>query len=321
MLVACVGEGLAAVRRLTAAVLAVCAMVLLTLIVSVEPTNATFPGGNGRIAYSTSPAHGHPSQIYTIRPDGSGLRQLTHVTVKGRGARSPAWNADGSEIAFAKRGHVWTMKADGSDKTRITDDTGFSDRNPAWSPDGSRIVYSHCDVSLGFTAYCDLDTVNVDGTGETKILGGHWTYDFPRFSPDGTKIAFAGDRGGLVCAVWVANADGSDPHRLTAPKLQANVPDWSPDGTQITFGSHCQLPGSKPWVMNADGSDQQRLISDAAQSDWLSSRFSPDGSVIAVAAYAGDIWFVNPDGTGLHEIAHHHDGILSLDWAARVASP
>jgi Tol biopolymer transport system component len=287
--------------------------VVSAAVAGATPARATFPGSNGRIAFSTDWTP--PSQIYTIRPDGSGLRQLTHIA-EGKGATSPSWNPDGTELAFAMDRHIWTMKADGSEKTRLANQHGFRDRHPSWSPDGTKIVFSHCDVSLGFKAYCDIDVMDADGRNEATLLAGNWMYDWPRYSPDGTKIAFASDRGGYVCAVWVADADGSDPVRLTDPALQANVPDWSPDGTKIAFSSHCELPGSKLWTMDADGSNQQELIS--AEGDWGSPRFAPDGSMIAVAGT--DIFFVDTDGTDLREIAHPQSGVVSLDWAAKPAA-
>lgn len=284
------------------------------------PANATFPGENGRIAYSTDTK---PSQIYTVRPDGTGLQQLTHVRT-GKGATSPAWSADGTRIAFVNDKHIWVMNADGSGKTELTNADGFRDRRPSWSPDGTRIIFSHCDVSLGFRAYCDLDVIDANGTNETMLLGGNWSYDWPRYSPDGSKIAFVGDRDGYVCAIWVANADGSEPVRLTDPAMQATVPDWSPDGTKIAFTSNCKLPGNKLWIMNADGTDQHELISEAG--DWSNARFAPDGLTIAARVHYdrpdhSDIYFVDIDGTGYHEITTPQTEAFSLDWAAKRVAP
>ena len=60
--------------------------------------HAAFPGKNSRIAFDTD-ASGH-SQIFTGRPDGTSIRQLTHF--KGRsGAFQPKWSADGRHIVFA----------------------------------------------------------------------------------------------------------------------------------------------------------------------------------------------------------------------------
>jgi len=86
-------------------------------------------------------------EIYTIRPDGSDLRQLTHS--RGTDAH-PVWSPDGQWIAFvsARRGlkdesifssspqpygEVFVMRADGSDVRQVTDNR-FEERILAWLP-------------------------------------------------------------------------------------------------------------------------------------------------------------------------------------------
>jgi Tol biopolymer transport system component len=54
---------------------------------------------------------------------------------------------------------VWSINADGTDLTRITDTPGF-DFDPSWSPDGAHIVLS----APG------LFVMNADGTGVTPLL-------------------------------------------------------------------------------------------------------------------------------------------------------
>ena len=62
---------------IVAAVLVACAVALL-LAVSGEKVQAAFPGKNGRIAFSASePGSGAPDEIFTIKPDGMGEKQLT----------------------------------------------------------------------------------------------------------------------------------------------------------------------------------------------------------------------------------------------------
>jgi TolB protein len=59
------------------------------------------------------------SQYYTVRPDGTGLTQLTHFPFTHRRLFSASFSPDGTQIVFAKadrkgRGDVWLMNADGS---------------------------------------------------------------------------------------------------------------------------------------------------------------------------------------------------------------
>ena len=60
----------------------------------------------------------------------------------------------------------------------------------------------------------------------------------PRYSPDGKKIAFTSDQGGLP-NVWLANADGYEMTQVTTLKGNgAGGARWSPDGKQIAFLSN-----------------------------------------------------------------------------------
>jgi Tol biopolymer transport system component len=70
--------------------------------------------------------------------------------------------------------------------------------------------------------------MNTDGTGKTNITKTpDASEQAPAFSPDGTKIAFAGTRD-LNADVWKMGADGSDPTRLTDSPGPEFDPDWRP---------------------------------------------------------------------------------------------
>jgi Tol biopolymer transport system component len=290
------------------------------LIASIVPTtqaDAAFPGKKGLIAFSTD--FSTRPQIFSVAPDGSGLRQLTHVA-KGHAATSPQWSPDGTQIVFTIDNDIWVMNADGGHRRRLTNDPERLSQQPSWSPDGTAILYSRCSSPFGFQR-CSINVMNADGTGRTKLLGGDWVNLNPEFSPDGTRIAYSSNRGGYVSNIWVMNSDGSDPKRLTKPLLQAWAPDWSPDGSHILFSSDSDLPFPSVWVMRSDGTEREELTHFPDDHVGLVARYSPDGSKIVLIsdlAYPDhcclDLYVVNADGSHLHSIVTSQPAMFATDW-------
>jgi WD40-like Beta Propeller Repeat len=154
----------------------------------------------------------------------------------------------------------------------------------------------------------NLFTINPDGTGQTQLTS---TGDArgPKWSPDGTKIAFyrlIGDN----WDIWVMNADGSGFTQLTTDPASDIAPAWSPDGTSIAFETlrddtnpFCPC-NSEIYRMDADGSNQVRLTNSTATDrspDW-----SPDGTRIAFHSYTDPtdrrIYTMKPDGTDQQQL-------------------
>jgi Tol biopolymer transport system component len=75
------------------------------------------------------------SNIYTVNPDGSGLRKFTRAWA---GYSLPSWSPDGSMITFASNRfgnwEIYIMNADGSNPVRITDTPDVDEKEPVWSP-------------------------------------------------------------------------------------------------------------------------------------------------------------------------------------------
>jgi Tol biopolymer transport system component len=113
---------------------------VVALAVAAPLSGATFPGTNGLLAYDTKV--GKHYQVFTIKADGSGARQLTHFPDSD--AVWAAWSPSAKQIAFerdvytgvvVKRGAIYVMNADGSGLRSLTP-TGLNG-GPSWSPKGS----------------------------------------------------------------------------------------------------------------------------------------------------------------------------------------
>jgi Tol biopolymer transport system component len=166
--------------------------------------------------------------IYTIRADGTDLRQLTDNPAD----EYPAWSPAGKTIAFNRlsttSGGIYTVNAEGGRLRQLTDPPeGFWDSQPSWSPDGTKIAFTR--GSGGRPGRPDVFAMNADGTHLRKLTGKTEGAHSPDFSPDGKKIVFIGWEGGDKLAVM--NADGTNVRRLTPDSkgiVNESDPDWQP---------------------------------------------------------------------------------------------
>jgi Tol biopolymer transport system component len=325
------------IHRRGARVLISVAVLTLFGVLFAAPANATFPGSNGRIAFSQgdliAPIGGEGgdlsahSQVFTIKPDGSGLKQLTHVAAD-QGAASPDWSPDGERIVYESNEsgafHIWVMNANGSGQTQLTTQGGFEDFQPSWSPNGNKILFSHCGEPFGpgFIVYCDIDVMNANGSGvKTLLSSGHWSNVRANYSPDGKSITFGSDRGGLQSAVWVMKANGSDLKRLTAPKLRGFWPDWAPGGHRILFSDNCCLPHSNLWTVRPDGSGTKKLTHVPQELDAAFGSFSPNGRRIVTFFTRGcsdspcrHFYTLHSDGSHFHRVVTGKANTFLTDW-------
>src|SRR6266508_4822229 len=121
------------------------------------PARAAFPGQNGVIAWSrlflTTDA-----EIYGIRPNGRGERQISHNT---RNDFGPAWASDGRRIAYgsstASDVDVYVLSTVDWTETNVTNDPGNADVEPAWSPSGGQIAISRQSPFTGLGAIWVVD--------------------------------------------------------------------------------------------------------------------------------------------------------------------
>ena len=186
-------------------------------------------------------------EIYVMGPDGSGQTNLTNEPADDR---NPAWNPQGTQIAFVSNReteegpgqYIFVMNADGSEVRKLTNNGADS---PDWSPDGAWITFS---------AFNDIFIIPSDGSAEPiNLTNTPEVNDFrPVWSPDGSRIAWmSGTPNDPNAYLFVMNVDGSHVQQLTDSGNVSNV-KWAVDG-QLFFSWDGSEHGCCNFVMNADG--------------------------------------------------------------------
>ena len=174
------------------------------------------------------------------------------------------------------------------------------------SPDGETIAFD----LLG-----DIYLLPIEG-GEARAIdsGMAWSMQ-PRFSPDGSEIAFVSDAGGGD-NVWIMAADGSDARQLTREEFRLlNNPWWSPDGRWIAARKHFtttrSLGTGEIWLYHRDGGAGVPVIErpdKKHQKEVGEPAFSPDGRYLyfSVDSTPGGTFQYAQDSNGqIFEIRRH----------------
>ena len=271
--------------------LLVCLVVLAVL--AAAPAQATFPGENGRIAYTWHTGgegfEDGPTPrlvgVFSVRPDGSG-RQLV-----ARGGTRPRYAPDGRRIAFLRSFRLWVARGDGSRAHPVTP-TGWSIVSYDWSPRGTRLAFVRNFVKGGSALY----SVGTDGSEPRRLVKAPQPLEvFPgAWSPDGKAIVYQHNSGGSLVRIF---RDG----RATTLSRVSNGPAWSRRGliaytTFVPGEGRSQVCIRRP---NAMAPDRCLAFPEASVSG---AGWSPDGSRLMFLYQGqgpGEIWTARPDGTVL----------------------
>ena len=196
-----------------------------------DSTPALSPDGR-KIVFSSNRLDDQ-TDLYLMDLDG---RKVQRITADVWADLSPAWSPDGDWLAYSSydypkctvhcatgydyEGDLRIVRKDGSE-IRTLASTGDNE-NPDWSPSGKSIV---------FTRDGDLYTVNVDGSGFTRLTDTPGVKEWaPTWSPDGKKIAY-----GYLGRLRVINLETEVVTDLTGTPEGSDAPTWSPDGLALVF--------------------------------------------------------------------------------------
>jgi TolB protein len=195
----------------------------------------------------------------------------SRLTVDGGYAR-PRWSPDGKQLAFLKAGQLWTMKADGTAKRRLTTRAAAG---PSWAPDSKSIAFASLSCTGGpgvyqistatttattgappqvlFPSECRDEDVPAapaaPTTGAASLSDRLRTDDAVAWSPDGTRVAFrGGDCESIYDACLSVGTVATGREQTVAAygggSLQTSgfavVPSWRSDGAKLAWTAYQQ---------------------------------------------------------------------------------
>lgn len=107
------------------------------------------------------------------------------------------------------------------------------------SPDGQRVAFVVTTLSEERDQYLsNIWMAAIDGAAPRRLTNGDKRDLAPRWSPDGTRLAFVSERQGQKRPqLYVMPLDGGEAARLTELAQGVSDPVWSPDGRRLAFVS------------------------------------------------------------------------------------
>ena len=200
-----------------------------------------------------------------------------------------------------------TLQAQGSDVPVTTGSTQFVE--PSISPDGSTIVMRSS------SGQEDLYIVKPDGSGLRKITDDTAKDRAPRWSPDGTRIAFYSDRSGRY-EIWTIDAEGSELQQATSTTGRSVwFPEWAPDGKKIVaFNEGASLLFDVSGVLPT--AHPENLPPVDKDVSFAASSWSPDGMLLAGLSMrdgtpTSGIWIYSMDSKAYTKVAELGDDAIN----------
>ena len=208
------------------------------------------PDGS-QILFVSGRGTGGIHDLFLMDADGSNQKRL--LSWPDSYEWGATWSPDGKYIAFTTTRdfnyEIYVMTVDGSDEPINLTQNPALDTYPNWSSDGRWLVFvsdrgGNWDIWKMDVAACLA--ARQAGASDPACQGENLTADntdddlYPRWSPDGSRIAFESRRNANR-DIYIMDADGGNLSQITTDKNYQTYPIWAMDGQAIIYSSQQQL--------------------------------------------------------------------------------
>jgi Tol biopolymer transport system component len=246
------------------------------------------------VAFWGLPKEGGQRDLWMVRPDGSGLVQLTDDPALDW---SPSWSADGRRLFFSSdRGGTlgpWWLDVDPKNGRAASGPQPMTVPS-TWaagmevSADGRTAVFTSADFRSNIYR-CDFDPAKLQIVGDpVAVTRGASSYAQLDPSPDGRWVAATTVANGEI--LTLISEDGSSIRKLTDDAHHNRGPVWSPDGNSLVFYSD-RAGSYQLYSIRPDGSGIEQITD--LDHGAVQPRFSPDGRRLFFSTMVGEMGIVS----------------------------
>jgi TolB protein len=286
-------------------------------------TVAATATSHGLIVYAQESSPDH-YQLFTIRPNGSGARQITHVINAANADWAPNGKTIVAEVERKNGGGITLLSPTGTLIRNLTP-KGFQGQ-PSFSPDGKWIVYER-DIAGGNNG---VWLMRSDGTGLRRVTRNPFgpaecgCDTDPNFSPDGKLITFVRIKTEeRLQALFAVRPDGTGLRQVTPYSWNvATKHDWSPDGKLIVLTTNADYlhpnESANLTTIHPDGTGKTNLTKfTKGTENAFAGSFAPDGQQIIFRIESGDSYslaVIDRDGSNLRRLTTGKGRPRYIDW-------